>query len=211
MRHRRPQCRSRNGRSPPRGSPIRSLPLRTQGCGRRASRRSSPRILRCPSEWGSEATWLTASLGGEPGRVEHPEVDRCGDDDRAARDGRYRRSDLAASLLLPDGESERHRAPDDQKAAEEGDAARDKADDVCEHLPSFAVFRAVAPKVEWDGCAPMIELGSQGRLRAPLRLSAAVTSRCVESPRRLGDPPILAAASLFRSPSALLPVGRGTA
>ena len=117
---------------------------------------------------------------------------------------------LAASLLLPDGESERHRAPDDQKAAEEGDAARDKADDVCEHLPSFAVFRATALNVEWVGCAPMIELGSQGRLRAPLRLSAAAASGCVESPRRLGDPPILAAAAHFRSPSALLPVGRDT-
>ena len=32
------------------------------------------------------------------------------------------------------------------EAAEEGDAARDKADDVCEHLPSFAVFRAAALK-----------------------------------------------------------------
>ena len=34
------------------------------------------------------------------------------------------------ALLLPDGESERDRAPDDQEAAEERDAAGDESDDV---------------------------------------------------------------------------------
>ena len=38
--------------------------------------------------------------------------------------------DLGASLLLSDGEPERDRAPDDQEAAEERDAAGDESDDV---------------------------------------------------------------------------------
>ena len=69
-------------------------------------------------------------LSGEPRRVELPEVDGGGDDDRPARDGRDRACDLGSALLLPDGESERDRAPDDQEAAEERDAAGDESDDV---------------------------------------------------------------------------------
>jgi len=69
-------------------------------------------------------------LGGEPGRVELAEVDGGGDDDRPASDGRDRAGDLGASLLLSDGEPERDRAPDDQEAAEERDAAGDESDDV---------------------------------------------------------------------------------
>ena len=66
----------------------------------------------------------------QPGRVQLPEVDRCGDDDRAAGDGGYGGRDLRAALLLPDGQAERDRSPHDQEAAEERDAAGDESDDV---------------------------------------------------------------------------------
>ena len=85
----------------------------------------------------------------QPGRVQLPEVDRRGDDDRAAGDGGYGGRDLRAALLLPDGQAERDRAPDDQEAAEEGHAARHELDDVCEHAAllcfRLTMFLAVTP------------------------------------------------------------------
>jgi hypothetical protein len=49
---------------------------------------------------------MAGPLGREPGRVEHPEVDRRGDDDGAARDGRDGARDLRAALLLADREAQ---------------------------------------------------------------------------------------------------------
>ena len=110
---------------------------------------------------------LAPPLGGQPGRVEHPEVDRCGDDDRAASDGGYGGGNLRASLLLPYGEAERDRAPDDQKAAEEGHAARYEADDVCEH---------VGVPLHLDSPAPAVVGGS--RRRADGRISDRGARAC---------------------------------
>lgn len=85
----------------------------------------------------------------QPGRVQLPEVDRRGDDDRAAGDGGYGGRDLRAALLLPDGQAERDRSPHDQEAAEEGHAARHELDDVCEHAAllcfRLTMFLAVPP------------------------------------------------------------------
>ena len=71
---------------------------------------------------------ISGSLSRKPGRVELPEVNRRSYDDRPACDGRDRACDLGSSLLFPDGETERHRAPDDQKAAQERDAAGNEPD-----------------------------------------------------------------------------------
>ena len=73
-------------------------------------------------------------LRREPGRVEHPEVDGRGDDDRAACDGRDGARDLRPALLLADGEAEGDGAPDDEEAAQERHAAGYEADDLLKHV-----------------------------------------------------------------------------
>ena len=76
------------------------------------------------------------SLAGHPARVELPEVDRRGDDDRPAGDGRdgARQLRAARTRLRADGDAQADRAPDDDEAAQERHAPADEVDDVRKHV-----------------------------------------------------------------------------
>ena len=70
-------------------------------------------------------------LVGHPRGVQLAEVHGSRDDDGPARDGGDGPRDLrAAAGLVLNGQPQAHRPPDDHKAAQEGDAPGDQADDV---------------------------------------------------------------------------------
>ena len=92
------------------------------------------------------------------------------DDDAAARDGRDGACDLRAALLLADGEAQRHRAPDDEEAAQERHASRDEIDDVCQHgvYFSFASCRAAGREPREGPRYRLESLPGTGRTLSPL-------------------------------------------
>lgn len=83
-------------------------------------------------------------LSRHPRGVELAEVDGCGDDDRAAGDGRD--SGLhafAAATAVSEGASELYCSPDHEEPSEERHAARHERDDFCKHV--IASFASLAP------------------------------------------------------------------